>query len=117
MRSGVFLVLCLGLLAASPLPAQKNTTSVSSTVPDRARFEILESPLLATLTFRLDRFTGDTWQLVSTKDSTYAWQPVPQRAQRHRGAGQGELPNLPEWSARQDNTPDEHEHRCVLVRR
>jgi hypothetical protein len=43
-------------------------------VPDYARFEVVQSPLLAKLTIRLDRFTGDTWQFVEDKKGDYAWQ-------------------------------------------
>ncbi len=60
-----------------PLLAQgENATSQSSSVPDSARFELIQSPLLAKLTFRLDRFTGDTWQFVSTKDKSYTWERI-----------------------------------------
>jgi hypothetical protein len=51
-------------------------TSLSSTVPDAARFEVVQSPMLAKLTFRLDRFTGETWLFVTTKDNSYAWERV-----------------------------------------
>ncbi len=77
MRRYLIFASCLLTFASSPLLAQgENTTSLSSTVPDSARFEVVQSPLLAKLTFRLDRFTGDTWQFVSTKDNSYAWERI-----------------------------------------
>ncbi len=83
MRSAILFV--CGLLGASlistPLFAQENAVSSSSTVPDSARYEIVQSPLLAKLTFRLDRFTGETWQFVSKKKGGYAWQRVERPAQ------------------------------------
>jgi hypothetical protein len=30
--------------------------------------------MLAKLTFRLDRYTGDTWLFVTTKDDGFAWE-------------------------------------------
>ena len=41
-----------------------------------ARFEILQSPLIARLTFRLDRFSGRVWQLVKTKDDDNKWKEM-----------------------------------------
>ena len=68
---------CLFVLFSSTLlAAGENTTHQSTTVPDSARFEIVQSPLLAKLAFRLDRFTGETWQFVSTLDNSYAWQRI-----------------------------------------
>ena len=78
MRStNIFLLgfLCI-TFASAPLSAQENAVSLSSTVPDSARYEVVQSPLLAKLTFRLDRFTGETWQFVTKKKGGYAWQRV-----------------------------------------
>ena len=52
------------------------TTHQSTTVPESAIFEVVQSPLLAKLAFRLDRYTGETWQFVSTQDKSYAWQRI-----------------------------------------
>jgi hypothetical protein len=41
-----------------------------------ARFEILQSPLAAKWTFRLDRYTGHVWQLVRTKDDNNTWEEM-----------------------------------------
>lgn len=68
---------CLLVLGISTARAEISAaTHQSTTVPDTARFEVAQSPILARLTFRLDRFTGETWQLVSTPTNSYAWQPV-----------------------------------------
>ena len=73
-----FLVIgCLLAFGSSPLLADgENATNLSTTVPDSARFEVVQSPLLAKLAFRLDRFSGETWQFVSTQDNSYAWQRI-----------------------------------------
>lgn len=42
-----------------------------------ARFEVLQSPLAARWTFRLDRFTGRVWQLVKTQDDDSTWEEMP----------------------------------------
>jgi len=47
--------------------------SQSTVVPDYARYQIVQSPILAKLTIRLDRFTGQTWQFSSTAEGGYAW--------------------------------------------
>lgn len=77
MKRALFLTGCLLVLWVSPSFAQEqNAVSLSSTVPDSARFEVVQSPLLAKLTFRLDRFTGETWQFVSTQNGGYTWQRI-----------------------------------------
>jgi len=70
---------CLFVFCSSPLFAAGDntvTTHQSTTVPESARFEVVQSPLLAKLAFRLDRYTGETWQFVSTQDKSYAWQRI-----------------------------------------
>ena len=60
MRTKSLLVLGTLLFAGAASIAQEHPASMSSAVPASARFEIVQSPLLAKLTLRLDRFTGDT---------------------------------------------------------
>ena len=76
MRKTIFLLAFFSVLAASLVVAQENAVSLSSAVPDSARFQVVQSPLLAKLAFRLDRFTGDTWQFVSKQKGGFAWQRV-----------------------------------------
>lgn len=71
-----FLTWAAALPAASLGGAQDSTPSASSTVPASARFEIVQSPLLAKLAFRLDRYTGETWQFVKDTKGGYGWQRV-----------------------------------------
>lgn len=47
-----------------------------TTLPQSARFEVIQSTLAARLTFRLDRYTGRVWQLVKTKDDDNAWEEM-----------------------------------------
>lgn len=49
----------------------------STTSPSGARFELIQSPLAAKWTFKLDRFAGRVWQLVRTKDDENAWEEMP----------------------------------------
>lgn len=58
--------------------AQDYTPSaqLTSGVPN-ARFEIVQSPLAAKWTFRLDRYTGNIWQLVRTLNEDNAWESMP----------------------------------------
>jgi len=77
MMRTLSILCCLLAFGSSPLlAASENATHQSTTVPDSARFEVVQSPLLAKLAFRLDRFTGETWQFVSTKDDSYTWQQI-----------------------------------------
>ena len=47
-----------------------------TTTPPNARFEVMQSQLVARLTFRLDRFTGRVAQLVRTSDDNNAWEEM-----------------------------------------
>ena len=55
-----------------PSPAHQQTTTNPG-----SRFELIQSPLAAKWTFRLDRFTGRVWQLVKTKDDDSTWEDMP----------------------------------------
>ena len=63
-------------IIVSPVFAQQKIHQSTSLPPD-ARFEIIQSPLAAKWTFRLDRFTGRVFQLVKTQEDGVAWQPMP----------------------------------------
>ncbi|WP_343725756.1 hypothetical protein [Herbaspirillum huttiense] len=39
-----------------------------------ARYEIVQSPMAARWTFKLDRYTGTVWQLVTTSDNDLTWE-------------------------------------------
>ncbi len=47
-----------------------------TTPPPNARFEIVQSPLAARWTFRLDRFSGRVAQLVKTPDYDNIWKEM-----------------------------------------
>jgi hypothetical protein len=70
----VLLLTCVTtLLAAQDQPSDVHQTT---TTPPNGRFEIVQSELAAKWTFRLDRFTGQVSQLVSTKEGDYAWEEM-----------------------------------------
>lgn len=62
-----------GFVGASDFssPAHQLTSA-----PPNARFEILASPLAAKWTFRLDRYTGRIWQLVTNRDDENTWEEM-----------------------------------------
>lgn len=62
----LFVRLCLAEQAAPP--------HQSTTLPQGARFEIVQSSIAARWTFRLDRYSGRIWQLVKTQDDENAWE-------------------------------------------
>ena len=55
-----------------PSPPAQQTSSNPG-----ARYEVLQSPLAAKWTFRLDRYAGRVWQLVRTKDNDSTWEEMP----------------------------------------
>src|SRR5262245_55244528 len=75
MKNSVLLA-GLIILFTTPLLAQDPPSDIhqQTTPPANARFEIVQSELLARLTFRLDRFTGRVAQLVRTDDDGSAWE-------------------------------------------
>ena len=73
MRLFLF-VLCASASTAFALDA---ATHQMTTLPSDARHEIVQSPLAAQWTFRLDRYTGQVYQLVKTANDDFAWQPMP----------------------------------------
>lgn len=69
----VFLILINRALADDISSPQHQMTSP----PSSARFEMVQSPLAAKWTFRLDRYSGRVWQLVRTNDNNNAWEEIP----------------------------------------
>lgn len=67
----LLLVLCISVNIAF---ASDTATHQTTTLPPGARYEIVQSPLAAKFTFRLDRYTGQVYQLVKTQDGDLTWQ-------------------------------------------
>lgn len=65
----------MGLLLGS-MTAEDIVVHEKSATPTSGRYEIVESPLLARLAFKLDKFTGSIWQLVIDKKSELKWEPM-----------------------------------------
>ncbi|MDR6586357.1 hypothetical protein [Herbaspirillum frisingense] len=61
----------IGSANAQTSPHASHQTT--SAIPN-ARYEIVQSPMAARWTFKLDRYTGTVWQLVSTPDSGLTWE-------------------------------------------
>ena len=47
-----------------------------STSQTGGRYEIIQSNIKRSLYFKLDKFTGDVYQFVSTSDGGYTWQKI-----------------------------------------
>jgi hypothetical protein len=75
MRSFAFFLLALTYFVP-PVHSQDNPSDVhqATSPPVGARFEIIQSELAAKWTFRLDRFTGQVFQFVKTKEGDPAWE-------------------------------------------
>ena len=76
VRQFVIVVTCLLTLNATVLAQEKYTSHRQTAPPPNARFEIIQSAIVARLTFRLDKFTGNVAQLVSTDDNGLTWEPM-----------------------------------------
>ncbi|NUU04233.1 hypothetical protein [Herbaspirillum robiniae] len=64
------------LIAIGPAEAQTSPYAphqLTNAVPN-ARYEIVQSPMAARWTFKLDRHTGGVWQLVATSDNGLTWE-------------------------------------------
>ena len=70
---GVILAFAISLLSDS-VAAQSTNVHQSTTQPPDGRFEIVQSPIAAKWTFRLDRHRGNVDQLVETQDGSLTWQ-------------------------------------------
>jgi hypothetical protein len=60
------------LLVAMAFAADEPSRAVATTQPTNARFQIVQSEITAKGTFKLDRFTGRVWQLLSTPNG-HVW--------------------------------------------
>ena len=60
----------------SILFAQSNEKQTATTFPQNGKYEIITSSLAFRYTFLLNRETGDTWQLVTTRSGGYAWEKI-----------------------------------------
>lgn len=65
---------CLPTLASAQLDA---TVHQTATQPTDGRFEVVQSPIAARWTFRLDRYTGQVDQMVESIFGSMTWQPMP----------------------------------------
>lgn len=75
-------LLFLALLYTASALAGDDPVHERSSPPPGARYEIVQSPMLAGLTFRLDRFFGHIAQLVTDKDGGLGWESTPVRGLR-----------------------------------
>lgn len=65
----------LFLLASIPLNAEESALFTNAT-NNSGRFEIIQSPIEIKYTFKLDKKTGETWQLQGNIKSDY-WHKMP----------------------------------------
>lgn len=75
MRRWILVVGFMFTLVVS-VKAQDRSNHERSQVPPDAGFELVQSPLAATNTFRVNRFTGDVDQLVHDEKDRSVWERV-----------------------------------------
>ena len=74
----IFYVLAYVAFSGGAFAQESATPSHQQTSPPpNSRFEVIQSPLAAKWTFRLDRYSGRVWQLVKTKDDDNKWEEMP----------------------------------------
>ena len=78
MKSLRACLLLIVICVAASADAQNEPSDIhqATTAPAGARFEIIQSELAAKWTFRLDRFSGQVFQLVKTKEDQSAWEEM-----------------------------------------
>ena len=72
----MFWAVAVLLVATSLLSQDVSNFHQQTTTPENARYEIVQSEIVARWTFRLDRYTGHVAQLVSTKNDGNAWEDM-----------------------------------------
>ncbi len=65
------------ILFATPSWAAENQSSVSTSLGANARYQIVQSELVARVTFRVDRVCGAVSQIVADERDENSWQAVP----------------------------------------
>ena len=64
------------LFSCTPIYSQLQNYQAISTSQVGGRYEIIQSQIKRSNTFKLDKFTGKVYMFVSTKDDWYTWQEV-----------------------------------------
>lgn len=70
------LALLLLSLSALTVVAQEVNTSQRTAAPSESRFEIVQSEIAVAFTIRLDKYTGQTWQIRNMATGEKIWQQV-----------------------------------------
>ena len=75
----VLLLIICTVAAGSRLSAQDYPAASAQRTSDvsDARFEIVQSPLSRSFTFRIDRYTGTVWQLTRIEKELWRWEETP----------------------------------------
>ncbi len=53
-----------------------NESNQKTTVPSDSRFEILQSELVARITLKIDKYTGNVYQIVQKQDQSLTWEQI-----------------------------------------
>lgn len=74
----VILLALIIILTCAEINAQgeDHPPHAQTTSPPTARFEVVQSHLTAKWTFLLDKYTGNVFQLVKTKDDEMSWEKM-----------------------------------------
>jgi hypothetical protein len=76
MSKLISIILIMWIFQNSIFPQSENYQASTTSVPDNSRYEIIQSEMIAKLTFKIDRYEGSVFQLVLTSDSTLTWQKI-----------------------------------------
>jgi len=72
-----FISLFCTVVYSIPLYSQQIQLHQQTQPPAEARFEVIQSQLAAKVTIKLDRFTGDSFLMVSKDEGSTGWQRIP----------------------------------------
>jgi hypothetical protein len=75
MKKLMWVLFVLASIVAHAADDETPVPTITSTAPNNARFEIVQSRLGAKATFKLDRYSGKVWQLVNGDNGT-EWSPM-----------------------------------------
>lgn len=76
MKFAVFLASMAALTSHSIASGQSEQSPQSTTLPEAARYEVVQSGLVARWTFRLDRYCGNVAQLVTAQSGAFTWEDM-----------------------------------------
>ena len=71
------LTMLIILLLSSPVLAGDDIVHEHLTTQDSYRWEIIQSSISVTVTFKVDKWTGKVWEIVRDSEGDFSWRYIP----------------------------------------